>query len=162
MNRRQFLETAAIVAGGAVILGTLVYLRQENSRPTEDQDAAKILFERVQKEGKVTEFRLINPDEVDEPAKVNIRANPAIFTANRIARLRVGKEFEGFLVRSVGGREKTDPNLSGPWAAIKLEDDKFGFVHNRYVERTDGKYLYENLVIYDVRSGEVIYPNAGQ
>ena len=157
-SRREFLKISAgaVLTAGAVAAGIYTW-GQENSGLSNEQELAQQTLGRAEKEGNVTEFILVNPDEKGGP--VNVRKSPAILNGNRIDIRDVGDKFDGYLVSSTGGREKYYPDLAGPWVAVELDHDKIGFVDSRYIERVDGKSLTEGLGIYNLHSGEVIqYP----
>jgi len=154
-SRRESLSNfrdIAIVGALAAVAGVVALEAFEEDSVTDDQTAAKLLYEKSQKAGKLIEVEIINPD--DPKSRVNVRRNPAIFSENVLTRVEPGEEtYKGVLVSPIPGRERSDPNLWGPWLAIKVNGE-YGFIHNSFIARTDGKPLNEGQEIYNVRSGE--------
>ena len=155
ISRREFLKISAgaVVAAGVVTVG-LYKWGQENSGLSNEQELAQQTLVRAEREGNVTEFKLVNPDE--KGGHINVRKSPAILNGNRIDEKDVGDKFNGFLVSSIGGREKYYPDLAGPWVAFEVEEDKIGFVYSGYAERTDGQELTKGLAIYNLTTGSAI------
>jgi len=156
VSRREFLQilVAAGATGAAISLGLSEWGRW-NSGKSFEQTAAEKVLERAEREGNVTEFKVVNPDGNGD--YVNVRKNPAIFEGNRLDTLGVGESInKGFLVSSTGGREKYQPNLRGPWVAFEVEENKIGFVYSGYVKRSDGQELTKGLAIYNLVTGSAI------
>ena len=164
MGRRSFMRrTRTFIVGGSVVLGLtalgieLVDGRLFDNRSSylsDDQIAAKLDFDEAERAKKLLFVEIVNPDETGGP--VTVRKNPAIHYDNELTKIKPNRRYEGILVDPVSGLQQTDPELSGLWVGIKLleEDDKIGFIHNKFADRVDGHFLTDGQKIYDLRPQE--------